>query len=276
MPFIKEKPKAYEGTDGWKVSPRHQAEQKETLSSPLKKAFSPANFLPTPMFSDEKRPDDAPINPSDGRGLPGPVSSQSQLWDRTRFVDLKVIGQYQDVYIVCESNQDLILLDQHAAHERILYEKLKQIRKVKTASQGLLIPETIDLNYREARVLAKFLPELSILGFEIEPFGGDTFVIKSVPAVLGGRDIKSLLVAMVEKWIEDGSQDLAEKAMDDGIKLMACHGAIRANQRLTDKEIKVMLAQLDACENPSNCPHGRPTWIKLERVFFEKAFKRMV
>ena len=81
---------------------------------------------------------------------------------------------------------------------------------------------------------------------------------------------------MVEKWIEDGSADVAEKAIDDSIKLMACHGAIRANQRLTDMEIKTMLEQLDACENPSNCPHGRPTWIKLDKAFFEKAFKQMV
>ena len=198
------------------------------------------------------------------------MPAQTQLWDQTRFSDLKVIGQYQDIYIVCESDQDLILLDQHAAHERILYEKLKQSRKMKTESQGLLIPETIDLNYREAKVLEKFLPELATLGFEIEPFGGDTFAIKSVPAVLGEREIKTLVVEMVEKWIEDGSADVAEKAIDDSIKLMACHGAIRANQRLTDMEIKTMLEQLDACENPSNCPHGRPTWIKLDKSRFLK------
>ncbi len=78
------------------------------------------------------------------------------------------------------------------------------------------------------------------------------------------------------EWIEDGSGDAVEKAIDDSIKLMACHGSIRANQRLTEMEIKTMLEQLDACENPSNCPHGRPTWIKLEKAVFEKLFKRVV
>ena len=214
--------------------------------------------------------------PFRGKGFSKPMPDQTSFWDQTRFRDLKVIGQYQDIYIVCESGQDLILLDQHAAHERILYEKLKQSRRVKAESQGLLIPETIDLNYREAKVLEKFLPELVTLGFTIEPFGGDTFAIKSVPAVLGDHEIKTLVMEMVDKWIEDGSGDAVEKAMDDGIKLMACHGSIRANQRLTDVEIKLMLEQLDACQNPSNCPHGRPTWIKLDRAFFEKAFKRMV
>ncbi|MBW1864390.1 MAG: DNA mismatch repair endonuclease MutL [Deltaproteobacteria bacterium] len=244
MLFIKEKPGDYQGTGAWTVSPQQEAKEKEM--------------------------------PAGGSGFSKQVTAQSQLWDRTRFSDLKIIGQYQDIYIVCESNEDLILLDQHAAHERILYEKLKQSRKVKIESQGLLIPETIDLNYREANVLDKFLPELATLGFEIEPFGGDTFAIKSVPAVLGEREIKSLVVEMVEKWVEDGTTDVAEKAIDDTIKLIACHGSIRANQRLTDMEIKTMLEQLDACENPSNCPHGRPTWVKLSKQFFEKAFKRIV
>ncbi len=177
---------------------------------------------------------------------------------------------------MCEFDADLILLDQHAAHERIVYEKLQRSRNGKTASQGLLIPETVDLNYREAGVLTKFLPALSALGLEIEPFGGDTFAIKSVPALLGGREIKSLVLEMVEKWVQDGCEDVIETALDDTIKLMACHGAIRANQRLTDMEIKTMLEQLDACEDPSNCPHGRPTWIRLSKNYFDKAFRRIL
>jgi len=272
MLFIKEKPREYQRAGAWTASQQHEEKQKEALTRSMKTAVSPSSVLPLETLSDELGELTADTQPVGGNGF----SKQAQIWGQTRFSDLKVIGQYQDIYIVCESNQDLILLDQHAAHERILYEKLKQSRKVKIESQGLLIPEIIDLNYREAKVLEKFLPELAPLGFEIEPFGGDTFAVKSVPAVLGDREIKTLVVEMVEKWIEDGSADAAEKAMDDGIKLMACHGAIRANQRLTDVEIKVMLEQLDACENPSNCPHGRPTWVKLGKAFFEKAFKRLV
>ena len=268
MLFIKEKPKAYQHSDAWTASPHKEA--KETLAPSPPAVFSLETHLDGPG------PNIAATKPVGGNGFSKEASAQTPLWDQTRFRDLKVIGQYQDIYIVCESNQDLILLDQHAAHERILYEKLKQSRKLSTASQGLLIPETIDLNYREAKILEKFLPDLASLGFEIEPFGGDTFAIKSVPAVLEEREIKTLVVEMVEKWIENGSEDVAEKAIDDSIKLMACHGSVRANQRLTDMEIKVMLEQLDACENPSNCPHGRPTWIKLDKAFFEKAFKRMV
>ncbi len=274
MQFIKEKPRGYQRSDAWTASAQQEAN--EASAPPLTPAPAPSGASPMGTLMDGSGPHAASIKSMGGKGFSKQAPAQTPLWDQTRFRDLKVIGQYQDIYIVCESDQDLILLDQHAAHERILYEKFKQFRKVRTASQGLLIPETIDLNYREAKILEKFLPELATLGFEIEPFGGDTFAIKSVPAVLGDHEIKTLVMEMVEKWIEDGSGDAVEKAMDDGIKLMACHGSIRANQRLTDMEIKTMLEQLDACENPSNCPHGRPTWIKLDRAFFEKAFKRMV
>jgi len=276
MLFIKEKPGDYQGKGTWTVSPQQEAKQGETSAAPLKTILPQSSAMPTKTISDAQEPHADPIKPSDGSGFLKQASAQSQLWDQTRFSDLKVIGQYQDIYIVCEFNHDLILLDQHAAHERIRYEKLKKFRKVKAESQGLLIPETIDLNYREAKVLDTFLPELASLGFEIEPFGGGTFVIKSVPAVLEKGEIKSLVMEMVEKWIEEGSGDAVEKAIDDSIKLMACHGSIRANQHLTDMEIRAMLAQLDDCENPSNCPHGRPTWIKLEKAVFEKLFKRVV
>jgi len=204
------------------------------------------------------------------------AQKQGKIWELARFRDLRVIGQYQDIYIMCESRQDLILIDQHAAHERILYEKLSGYAKSQIESQGLLLPETIELNFREATVLEKMLPQLLELGFEIEPFGGQTYVIKSMPALLDSQDIKTLLFEIVEKKLEHQSDHMAETVLDDCIKLMACHGAIRANQRLNSEQIRTMLRQLDACSNPSNCPHGRPTWIKLSKGFFEKAFKRVL
>lgn len=202
--------------------------------------------------------------------------TQPELWPRGRFKDLKIIGQFQDIYIVCESSEDLILIDQHAAHERITYEQLKNSMNTKLEIQGLLIPETVELGYREARVFEKIMPKLKDLGFEIEHFGGETYVVKSVPAILKDIEIKPLIIEILEKWIENGSDTVAEEAIDDCIKVMACHGSIRANQRLSDQETQAMLEQLDDCRQPSNCPHGRPTWIKLSKGFLEKAFKRIV
>ena len=205
-----------------------------------------------------------------------PPKTQDQLWNKkTCFTDLQVIGRFHNTYIICESDHELVLIDQHAAHERVLYEQLKgRYKGQKGPDQSLLIPETVDLGYREAEILEKLIPELCKLGLEIEPFGGNTFAIKSAPAILAGREIKPLVVEMVEKTAETGSGPGLEKAIDKCLILMACHGAIRANQALTDAEIKTLLDQLDKCKNPSNCPHGRPTWIRLTKGYIEKSFGR--
>ena len=186
------------------------------------------------------------------------------------------MGQFHDTYLIFESDQGLVIIDQHAAHERIVYEQLKRSSTMKVEKQALLISETVDLNFREAAVMDSIIPHLSELGIEVEPFGGGTYVIKSVPVVLDNREIKPLILEMVDAILENGDDAILEKALDDCIKIMACHSAIRANQGLKSGEIAAMLEQLDACENPSNCPHGRPTWINWPMSFLEKAFKRIV
>lgn len=207
-----------------------------------------------------------------------PVSSiQTELWTRKRFGDLKVIGQFHDTYILCESADGLVLIDQHAAHERIIFEQLKnRLLASKKSAQKLLIPETVDLGYREAKILEGLIPDLNELGLEIEPFGGNTFVIKSVPALLENKEVKPLVIEIVEKMAQIGFTPGLEKAIDQCLILMACHGAIRANQKLSDEEIKGLLDQLDQCDQPSNCPHGRPTWISWSIKDLEKSFKRIV
>ncbi|MEA1948364.1 MAG: DNA mismatch repair endonuclease MutL, partial [Thermodesulfobacteriota bacterium] len=206
-----------------------------------------------------------------------PTSSQTELWARKRFGDLKVIGQFHDTYILCESAEGLVLIDQHAAHERIIFEQLKNRSLAsKKSAQKLLIPETIDLGYREAKILEGLIPDLNELGLEIEPFGGNTFVVKSVPALLENKEVKPLVIEIVEKMAQIGFAPGLEKAMDQCLILMACHGAIRANQKLSDEQIKGLLDQLDQCDQPSNCPHGRPTWISWSIKDLEKSFKRIV
>ncbi len=206
-----------------------------------------------------------------------PTGTQTPLWSEKRFSDLRVIGQFHDTYILCESAGGLVLIDQHAAHERIFFERLKnRSLDSRTTAQKLLIPETFDLGYREAKILEKLIPDLNELGLEIEPFGGNTFVVKSVPALLKDRAVKPLVIEIVEKMAQIGFSPGLEKAIDACRMLMACHGAIRANQQLSDKEIKGLLEQLDACDQPSNCPHGRPVWIRMPLKDLEKRFKRIV
>ena len=203
--------------------------------------------------------------------------AQTPLWEKKRFGNLRVIGQFRDMYILCESSDGLILIDQHAAHERILFEQLKnRFQERRMTSQKRLIPETIDLGYREAKILERLIPKLFDFGLEIAPFGGDTFVVKAVPLLLKNKEIKPLVIEMVEKTAQIGFSSGLETVLDQCLELMACHGAIRANQRLSDKEIRELLFQLDTCDQPSNCPHGRPTWIRWSVKDLEKLFKRIV
>jgi len=205
------------------------------------------------------------------------TSTQAPLWKEKRFGDLRMIGQVHNTYILCESSAGLILIDQHAAHERILFEQLKRRSEAsKAASQKLIIPETIELGYREAQILTELVSDIDNLGLEIEPFGGNTFVVKAVPAQLANREIKPLVIEIVEKMAEIGFAPGLEKALDECLILMACHGAIRANQELSDRQIKGLLDQLDQCDNPSYCPHGRPIWIRWSLKALERSFKRIV
>jgi len=201
----------------------------------------------------------------------------TQISDNTGFSALRVVGQLHNLYIVCESDGGLVLIDQHAAHERILFEQLKQRGNDRPpAAQKLLVPETLELNFREAEILGQMLADLKNLGLDIEPFGKNTFIIKAVPALLSGRDLRPMLYEIVGKTAEVGHSPGLENTLDQCRMVMACHGAIRANQQLGDVQIRELLHQLDECENPSHCPHGRPSWIRWDLNTLEKLFRRVV
>ncbi len=203
-----------------------------------------------------------------------PISSPEQI----RFGDLSVIGQFHNTYILCESNDILILIDQHAAHERIVYERLKSHQQNNSFAevQKLILPETFELGYKESAALLEILPDLHALGLEIEHFGGNTFVAKSVPSLIAQREVKPLITEIAEMKIAVGNSSGLSKTLDQCLILMACHGAIRAHQRLSTQEIRELLAQLDQCENPFFCPHGRPTFVRWPLHDLEKSFKRTV
>ncbi len=215
-----------------------------------------------------------PIHPTAHGGQP---IRQAPLWKQRFFADLTLIGQYKGTYIICETSDGLMLIDQHAAHERIVFEQLKrQSSDHRPTVQRLLLPETIDLGFREAQILAKLAPELDRYGLEIEPFGGNTFVVKALPTMLDSGNLPSLVTQMVEKTAEIGVTARMETLLDECLMVMACHNAIRANQQLTEVQIKAMLEQLDACDNPSHCPHGRPIWIQWTVKDLEIQFRRIV
>ncbi|MGD9181525.1 MAG: DNA mismatch repair endonuclease MutL [Desulfobacterales bacterium] len=198
------------------------------------------------------------------------------MFESKGFSALRVVGQLHNLYIVCESDGGLVLIDQHAAHERILFEQLKQRSNDRpSVAQKLLVPETLEFNFREAEILGQMLSDLKNLGLDIEPFGKNTFIVKAVPALLSGRDLSPMIYEIVEKIAADGYSPGLENTLDQCRMVMACHGAMRANQQLTDEQIRELLHQLDECENPSHCPHGRPSWIRWDLITLEKLFKRM-
>lgn len=220
-------------------------------------------------------------DPQPQAGIQPPVTNsrqqQAPMFDNRGFSALRVVGQLHNTYIVCESDAGLVLIDQHAAHERILFEQLKQrSAERRSAAQKLLVPETLELNFRETQILGQMVSDLKSLGLEIEPFGGNTFIIKAVPALLSAQDVKPMIYEIVEKRAAVGHASGLQDALDDCRIVMACHGALRAHQALTDEQIKQLLDQLDQCDRPSHCPHGRPTWIRWNLETLQKSFKRSV
>jgi len=205
-----------------------------------------------------------------------PPGEQGRLWQQPGFAQMSIIGQFHNTYILCESDSVLYVIDQHAAHERIVYENLIKQRRgaAVNPTQALVIPETIELNYRESAVIAEMIPDLVAMGIAIEPFGGNTYIVKSLPAMISEKSAQPLITEIAETVTESGYAPGLDETIEQCLILMACHGAIRANQALSDKEIKALLEQLDRCENPYHCPHGRPTLIQWPIEVLEKKFRR--
>ena len=206
-----------------------------------------------------------------------PAEETPRLWKDKPFSSLRIIGKLHNTYLVCESEEGLVLVDQHAAHERVVFETLKSgYRDAATPTQGLLIPERLELSHREASILDTLLKDLGDIGVEIEPFGGRTYLVRSVPDILAGKPVGSLVMEIIEKVAEIGLASGLHRAVDECLIIMACHGAIRARESLSDEQMKALLRQLDGLDNPTHCPHGRPIFIRQSLHQIERQFKRVV
>ena len=189
-----------------------------------------------------------------------------------------VKGQVMNTYILAESRQGLVIVDQHAAHERIVYEDLKRRHeRSEGQAQYLAVPETVDLKFAEADLLSTLLQDLERLGLMVEPFGGTTFIIKSLPAVVDQQDPAGFLLEILDNLSEkSGGSGLKENFLDELLILTACHSAIRAGRPLLEQEMNRLVQDLVRCSNPLTCPHGRPAILKWTPSEMEKMFKRIV
>jgi DNA mismatch repair protein MutL len=185
------------------------------------------------------------------------------------------LGQIDNTYIVADSSGELWLIDQHAAGERILYERLKNsYNNNKIEIQQLLIPEQITLTSAESVILKDYIGILSDIGIEIEAFGADSYVIRGIPSLLGNNGIKQLLLDIIDGLNSFQRRPERNEIVDKIIILMACHGAIRANHGLSNREMLALIEDLmDVC-SAFTCPHGRPIVIKFTKTDLEKMFKR--
>ncbi len=191
------------------------------------------------------------------------------------FANLQILGQYHQSFLLCQDGDDLVLVDQHAAHERVGFEKLKKSYAGGTvASQSLLFPEILELDFRSAAALTDYRQELERLGFEMEPFGGKSFALKAIPQILPNRDAGQLLIDVALELERVGRTGQLQESIDDILILMACHGVIRANQALTPVECRALLRELDQVDFKTNCPHGRPVIQRLTLTEIERMFRR--
>ncbi len=186
---------------------------------------------------------------------------------------LRLIGQVGTAYLVAEGPDGLYLIDQHAAHERILFEKFMAERAQEIPSQALLDPATLELEAAAARLLEDNLPLMARLGFEIENFGPNTFKVRSIPVLLSGVDPAAAVRVVIEDFEEDETPLMGE--IEAKIIARVCkRAAVKAGQLLSQDEQRALLTDLEACQSPRTCPHGRPTMIHLSIDLLERQFGR--
>jgi DNA mismatch repair protein MutL len=185
------------------------------------------------------------------------------------------LAQIHDSFIIAQSREGMAIIDQHAAHERVLFEKLQdQYSTGSVPLQNLLIPDQIDLGPAQSSLLSEYLPELNRLGFLVDDFGGGTFIVRAVPALLSDSDHRKLLLDVLDEVNLHGNSRKLDELRDDVLSVMACHPAVKVHRHLDRQEMEALIHDLFTCRMPHTCPHGRPTVIYLPLDDIMKMFKR--
>jgi DNA mismatch repair protein MutL len=208
---------------------------------------------------------------TEGTLAPGPASHPGPRgW---RFQDLTVLGTLDKTYILVQGPDGLILIDQHAAHERVLYEALKS-RGPEAAAQTLLFPRVVEVNPAQADWVKANLDQLAQAGLTLEPFGGASFMITAVPAPLAHVDLEAVVAEAVEALAPSKSVARPQEVREMALQVMACRGAVKAGEVLAPEAIQALLVQLDGIPVSSHCPHGRPLWRLMSYQDIRQSFRR--
>ena len=243
-------------------SPRLQEPERENESSAFRGAAPLAWQSPAPVTPD------TPDTPS----TPGtPNMPQAEVWPLGR-----ALAQLQGIYILAENAHGLIIVDMHAAHERIVYERLKSQwdSGARIASQPLLIPATFAATPQELSTAEQNVDTLAALGLEITPFSARTLAVRAVPATLAQGDAVELARSVLAELSAHDASGVVQRAQNEILGTMACHGAVRANRQLTLPEMNGLLRQMESTERSDQCNHGRPTWRQLSLRELDALFLR--
>lgn len=184
-------------------------------------------------------------------------------------------GQVHDTYIIAQTGDGLVIVDQHAAHERLVYERMKEaLAAGGVARQGLLIPEVVEMDETACARLLSRAADLESLGLSVEPFGPGAVAVREVPALLGDCDVRGLVLDLADELAEWGEALALKDKLAHVCGTMACHGSVRAGRRLNAAEMNALLRQMEATPHSGQCNHGRPTYVELKLADIEKLFGR--
>ena len=202
---------------------------------------------------------------------------EEKLLSKDAIIEHKIIGQVFDTYWLVEFNEQLYIIDQHAAHERVLYEKtLHGMKERDYTSQYLSPPIILNLSMQEENVLKEHMDTFANIGFEMEAFGEASYAVRAIPDNLFGIAKKELLIEMLDSLVEGIHSSTAPDMIVEKVASMSCKAAVKGHSKLSSAEVEVLIGELLKLENPYHCPHGRPTIIAMTKRELEKKFKRIV
>lgn len=206
--------------------------------------------------------------------MPQPALFEEKVLTPEARAEYTFIGQLFNTYWLVQYQDRFLLIDQHAAHEKVLYERtMKNFSSKEHTCQQLHPPLILTLNAREEEIMTKYLPQFQALGFEMEPFGGKEYAVYGVPGNLFSIAKEDLLTDLLDSLSEDTGRQKA-RLIEEKVALMSCKAAVKGNNRLSAVEAELLIDELLTLENPYTCPHGRPTIISMTQYELEKKFKR--
>lgn len=243
---------------------------------PADQASSYGQFLERHASSNQPSTMADSSNPEDQSASTTEPAQAPELFHEDPALSLpKIIGQFRDSYILAEQEGDLLLIDQHVAHERILYDRImNELDSGAVERQALLVPIMVELSPQQAVVMEKMMPHIQRFGFDLDPFDGNTYMIREVPVSVSGENLERLVPELVDRLQGVRNDSMMEAIIDHFAATKACKAAVKINMRLTPEKMRHLLERLWASSSPLFCPHGRPIILRFKNDEIERNFLR--